>query len=71
VKAGRVKQNTVKEAPLQIVIRRDGQVVFRTFTDEMLSVAAQLAPEDPTVRGRLRQREKLRKRGAHGQEPDN
>ena len=71
MKAGRVKQNAGRKAPLQIVIRRDGQVVFRTFTDEMLSVAAQLAPDDPTVRKRLRQRDTLRKRGAHDQEPDN
>lgn len=55
---------------LEIVIRFDGQVVFRTFTDEMLSVAAELAPDDPKVCERLRRREKAEKRGADEAVPD-
>jgi hypothetical protein len=49
--------------PLEIVIRSNGQVVFRTFTDEMLSIAAELAPHDPRVCDRIRRRERARKRG--------
>ena len=70
MKAGAPRGTKGERAPLEIVIRHDGQVVFRTFTDEMLNVAAQLAPDDPTVRKRLRRRDTLRKRGAHEQEPD-
>lgn len=70
MKAGQASRQVGRRALLEIIVRRDGQVVFETFTDEMLTVAAELAPADPAVRERLRQRERLRKRGAHGQVPD-
>ncbi len=52
-----------EEAALEIVIRSDGRVAFRTFTEEMLKLALALAPDEPDLAARaarLRQRRKRR-----------
>lgn len=41
-----------KEAPLEIVIKSDGQVIFRTSTEEMLELAQTLAPQDERLKRR-------------------
>lgn len=65
MRAGTGNRTKDDKGSLEIVIRRDGQVVFRTFTEEMLNVAAELAPDDPKVRNRVKRRDKSRKRIAH------
>jgi hypothetical protein len=52
------------EAPLEIIIRSDGRVAFRTFTEEMLKLALALAPDEPDLVARAARLRQSRERGA-------
>lgn len=45
-----MKKARAKKAPIQIVVRPDGQVMFGTMTEEMLDIVEALSPPDQPPR---------------------
>lgn len=60
-----------KEAPLEIVIKSDGQVVLLALTEEMLELAQTLAPQDERLkRRRKRAPSNMSNEAKHETRPD-
>lgn len=45
-----MKKARAKKAPMQIVVRPDGRVMFGTITEEMLDIVKALSPPDQPPR---------------------